>query len=192
MPVLDISTDYYELQNDNFTGSSFLKNGIQELGRNDRDAGYVAETLILLDLSGIPAGSTIDDVEIKFTIQTQLSGGTFTPSIHEQNKGSVTDNGSTTPSYDLRAPATSFSTTAWPAAVAQFDAIITTGSTGVQICTTAPALEALIQDILDTTKPNDGLIIQGNTGFFSWFLEFDTIEVNVTYTAPLLPKMIIM
>lgn len=192
MPTLDIRTDYFEMVNNNFTGTSYLKNGSAMLGSNNRDAAFVGETLIQTDMSGIPAGSTIDAVEVKFTIDSNSFGGaSFALSVHENDKGAAVDNGSTVPSYDIRAGVSFWSTSGWPASVSSFDSLITPASSGVQTASTTAGVEALVQDMLDAVKPQDGFILQGDTGFFSWFINVSTIEVNVTFTAPILSRMII-
>lgn len=192
MPVIDISTDYFEMVNNNFDGTSYLKNGSAMLGSNNRDAAFVGETLLETDMSGIPVGSTIDAVEVKFTIDTNSFGGTsFAIGVHENDKGAAGDNGSTSPSYDFRTGLTFWSTTSWLAAVSLFDSSITSTSSGVQTASTDALIEALVQDMLDGVKPQNGFILQGDTGFFSWFINVSTIEVNVTYTAPIISRMII-
>ncbi len=178
----DISTpDYYELNQINFDGTSYQKNGAVELGKFDRETSYVSETLIDLDLSGVPAGSIIDAVKLEFDIVSNSidAPGTMVPTVREQNKGAWTDNGSTEPIYDT------FAFTAWPAGVATGTTVTssTSGGTTITVASTA-AFIALIQDILDGVKPNDGIMLTGNTSFFSWFVTIDTITITIDFTSP--------
>ncbi len=162
------------------------------IGEFDRESGFCREIMIFLDFSGIPAGSTINSVECKFTIVTNTLGGAMTPHVNDNDKGAPLDDSANSPTYLNRTGVTNWSAGAWPAFVSSFTAL-NGASTGIITAATTAGIEALIQDKLDTPSNNNGILFTGASSFAGWYVEVNTIEVNVDYTAPVAQsKMMIL
>lgn len=187
---IDINTpDYFELRYTNFAAGPYEKNGNCNIGLWDRGVGvgYVTECLIKCDVSGIPAGSTVTAVTIDFDIVTNTLISNQTMEACEQDQGGWTDTGSL-PVYDN--PFTS--SNPWPAALSSLGGL-NGGSSGTQTIPTSAGLVALLQDFIDGVKTAaDGIILQMYTGTTAWYLDIDTLKVNVTYTAPVSRRVFII
>ena len=179
MAVLNLTPDRFLIGLTNYTSDGYSKNGTDKLGAYGSRVAYCWESLMAIDLSGIPAGSTIDSVTIDVNVTANNTASLHPLVVHEtaQIVTGWTDTGSapnwTTPSGFSSATALS-----------SLSSSATFNGTGLKTIPTSVGLEALFQDFLDGVKSgSDGVMISYYTGFFGYYLNQDSITVNVTYSA---------
>ena len=174
--------DIFELYNNNTVGTAYKKNGNCRMGYYERPSAYVLEVLSEVDLSGIPAGSTINSVNIKVTVASRnvpTSPGTTEFFLARANKGSWTDNGSTEPIYDT------FAETAWNDKLRT----LSVGSSDVPTSGewdwgTTTNYKDQWQAWLDGTENNNGMVFGGNTSTVLYNVSISKVTVTVDYTEP--------
>jgi len=185
MATAQIRSDWYGLGWVNTVVDAYQKNGTIKVGRYLRNASnlYVSEGLIACDISGIPAGSTVTAVTCSFNLSsTNLSGAPAqTIVLQKQDNGAWTDNGSTQPKYDAANPP--FDTSrSWPAALSSLGSI-NSGDSGTKTIPSSAGLVSLVQDWVNGTgTAHDGLILGMSCAYFDWYININTITVDVTYT----------
>lgn len=167
--------DWFAIGLSNYTSDAYSKNSATaKIGGYASRTAYIWEVLFRPDLSGIPGGSTISAVTISFVVGATV-GGPFNLRVHEQNKATWADNGSTIPRWNT-AP-NSDSATAWPAYLSQVSA----SGTGTKTIPTSANLVTWFQSKIGTT--NNGLILTWYTEYFGWYLTGGTVTVTITYEA---------
>lgn len=174
-------TDYYQIGLDNYTPVVYTKGGDQKLGGYGNHSHTVFLVLFKFDTSGIPAGSTITSVEVKFNIQANNDGGSGDRkySVYNNVVGDWTDDGSTTPTWG-NAP--------FDPGVPEFNAedemsfaYYDVAHTGlVEIQSTADLVN-YVQGVLDGTVNNWGVFISMYTEYMSWYNEINSVETVVLY-----------
>jgi hypothetical protein len=153
------------------------------IGWYDRFSGhnYVKEILMAVDVSGIPAGSTINSVDIKVT----NTNPTLPPAsantivyVGEQDLGAWTDTGSA-PVYDT------FSVThQWPKLKQVTDVNQTSWAAGTHTIPSNANMVNLWQDFVDGNKtPAHGIIIGMDTFTAVYQMGVTNVDIEVDYTA---------
>ena len=179
MGTLNQDVDFFLLGLTNYTADGYSKNSAKMGGYASRTI-YCWEILFDVDLSSIPAGSTIDSATVDVNISANNTGGAGgTLRVHEQNKNSWSDNGSSVPSW-ANAPNNS-SSVAWPTALASNGPF--TG-TGLKTLGSTANLVSWFQTELDSGHTNNGLVLTYYNEYFSWWATVDDVDITVNYTEP--------
>jgi hypothetical protein len=178
MAVDIINPDRFLIGLNNYTPDAYSKNGTDRLGGYDGRVSYCWESLMAIDLSGIPAGATIDSVTLDVNVTANNSASLHALEVHEQTLvSSWTDTPSTEP--DRNTPA-GFDTLT---VLATLSSSATFNGTGLKTIPTSASLVALFQDFLDGVKSGSkGIMVSYYTGYFGYYLNQDSITINVTYT----------
>lgn len=175
---------YYVLFNNNEAGTSYQKNGTGRMGysqRNTTGDSYAYETLMIVDLTGIPAGSTINSV----TIDVEVTGTNLpaSPSVTDmdlmvQNKADWTDTGSL-PNYD------SFARSLWNTQIREIsNCNTTTVPIGTWTWSSSANMVSKFQGYLDGTYDTDrGMIFTaGEINVYPYNVQFNLVTVTIDYT----------
>ena len=173
--------DIFELFNNNTIGTAYKKNGNCRMGYYNRNNSYVLEVLSEVDISGIPAGATINSVNISVTIAGRslpTSPGTTSFFLARGNKGAWTDNGSTEPVYDT------FAASSWSDIQRTIsDANTTTvPASGEWDWGTTTNYKDLWQDYVDGVVNNRGIVFGGNTSTVVYNVSISKVTITVDYT----------
>ena len=177
MATLNQDVDYFLIGLTNYSGDGYAKNSAQKVGGYQRTI-YCWEILFDVDLSSIPAGSTIDSVTIDVNVTANTAGGAGAPlRVHEQDKASWTDNASTVPAWGQN-PNNS-STANWPAHLSTTSNFT---NTGLKTIPTSANLVSWFQTELDSGHTNNGLIISYYTGAWQYYATVDDVDISVEYT----------
>lgn len=177
--AVDIKTpDHFLIGLTNYVADGYSKNGDDKIGGYGNRTAYIWECLAFCDISGISAGSTINSVTIDVNVTTNTTIAANDLTVHEQNKTSWTDDGSTEPKWDNPA---ALAVGTWPSSLAN-SALFS--DTGLKTVTSTAALVALFQDFVDGVKDAaDGVILCYQTDYFGYYLTQNAITFNVDYTA---------
>lgn len=169
--------DYFRIAIDSNVNLSYQKNGSMKLGGYSSRSQYAWEVLFRPDISGIPAGSTVDSVTMDVNYIDNNTQSTVSLTVWEQDKGSWTDNGSTEPRRGI-APFNDY--TEWTTSLSSVN--VGGFQTGIFTIPTSSSLVNWFQGIVNGNT-NDGLILTGYSDYFSWYGTIDAVEVTVNYTA---------
>ena len=179
MAVLNQDVDFFLLGLTNYAPDGYSKNAAKMGGYAGRII-YCWECLFDVDLSSIPAGSTITAVTIDVNISDNNTGvAGVTLRVHEQNKNPWADNGISIPKW-ATAP-NQASSAAWPTALSSVGPF--TG-TGLKTLPTSANLVSWFQTELDSGHTNNGLVLTYYNEYFAWWATVGDVDINVTYTAP--------
>ncbi len=175
-----ISADYYRLHINAGTDQGYEKNGTSASigGNNGRGSGnnYVREILCDFDVSSLKGNVTSATLRFNYNAQAGYTGWT-TKTVHayDQNKNTWTDNGTSTPSYNT------FASTAWDTSLGTVDVARTT--TGWYEITNS-ALKSEIQEWIDTSASNMGIVLGGNFNYYDSYIRVNSVELKVCTAAP--------
>ena len=183
MAIDTTNPDFYNLKWDNFANGPYLKNANMQCGRLVRNSanGFTDEILIRPDLTGIPLGSTINTVEVKYrttdTSQLDTTSTNNFVNMYEQDRGAWSDTPTTSPVFN-----TFSTTTGWATSIGTGPTMsLNQPNSTITIPSTASTVQ-LWQDYLDSVKNNDGIVLWMNATFFSYVVVIDLIEIEVDYT----------
>jgi len=136
---------------------------------------YTDETILQFDLTSL-VGATVTDVDLDFTISSENWPGSINGYLYDQNK-TVPGSWSTVPRFD------DFAQIAWSTELDN----VSMGGTGTYTFNSA-SLDSLVQDWIDDSDDNWGVIIGANPSYFGYYGTLSTATLKVTYTAAVTAK----
>ena len=177
--AVTITGDRYRLRKENFGTFIYQKNSTNSfVGAQDRGNNYVREVLCNFDVSSL-TGLTVTSVTLQFNYASDSGAwSSIDVTCYDENKGSWTDDGSTTPVY------TTFPNTAWNNSLGSVT--VNRSSTGWYSIGHSTALSNEVQGWLDNSADNNGVVLSADV-YYLYYMYVNAVRLIVHTLPP--PKM---